>query len=237
MRAAMRPASKAATSTVLAPEVGRAVSGRAVWPARTRPTCWDVVDVEAGEGGEVGVEREQRLGDAVGVVEGDGRGLAQAGVEAADLLGRQRVGQRLVEDVAAGALVEGLDVQHASTPLCDVCSLVGRGTQADKGASVPSGGYTTAKPGPRTKTASRVGWVASPWRPNRVPFVAWRQRPQVTLGRESGPFSHGIVGGTDIARSKTLYDARVGGIGAAIATADGWVPFGYLFKALLVTRA
>ena len=56
------------------------------------------------------IQREQRIGDAVGVIQRDR--AVQPRIQALDRLGRQRMGQRLVDDVAPGARVEGLYVQH-----------------------------------------------------------------------------------------------------------------------------
>ena len=58
------------------------------------------------------MQREERVRDAVGVEHRERPGGAQRLREPADRLGGQRMGERLVEDVAALARVEGLDIQH-----------------------------------------------------------------------------------------------------------------------------
>ena len=72
----------------------------------------DVVDEEFGGCGHRGVHRPEGGGDGVGVVDGEGR-LESRG-EALGLFGDERVGEGLVDDVAAGAGIEGLDVEHGS---------------------------------------------------------------------------------------------------------------------------
>ena len=72
----------------------------------------DVVDVDLGGGGHGRVQGPEGVGDSVGVVDGEAAGGLQACREGGGLFGGQWVGEGLVEDVAAGAGVEGLDVQH-----------------------------------------------------------------------------------------------------------------------------
>ena len=71
-----------------------------------------VVHVDLGGRGHGGVEGPEGFGDAVRVIDGEGACGVEAGGEAAGRFCGEGVGEGLVEDVAAGAGVEGLDVQH-----------------------------------------------------------------------------------------------------------------------------
>ena len=71
-----------------------------------------VVDEEGGGSGQARGQGEEGFGDAVGVVDGEAARVRQAGGEFGEALGGDGVGEGLVDDVAAGLGVEGVDVEH-----------------------------------------------------------------------------------------------------------------------------
>ena len=88
-----------------------------------------VVDVGLAGCGHGGVKGQQGIAHAVRVIDGQGPRRAQAGGEAGHGLRSDGVGERLVEHVAAGPRVEGLDVEHCCTPAAPLPARAGAGVQ------------------------------------------------------------------------------------------------------------
>ena len=154
-------------------------------PARRWPTALTSCTNSACRAGHAGYSASSASAMPSGSYSATGGG--QAGVERGDRLGRQRMRQRLVDDVAAGARVEGLDVQHAGAilgrMLLAVCACPARG--AEVSGALPPNPHQGALPlesPPRAEPLEPFTWLGGREGGRRAwpasPF--WRGRPSAS---------------------------------------------------------
>ena len=156
MRAAIRPASKAAISTCGGAGVGRSVSGRAARPARiwpTRSTSWTIHARRSR--GASGCSASSASAMPSGSTDRHAARRAQPCIQAGDRLGGQRMGQRLVEHVAARRASKVWISSMVSSP----ARLGRRGLAAGRRQS-PAGAASRPRP-PRVSSSGAAGQSSS----------------------------------------------------------------------------